>query len=81
MLKLPKQDGYQKLSTILQMIFFLAVMIFPYLLLRKVIHALILRILSLIVLYILSALLTYCVLRPILMRAEAACRRKKKQIR
>ena len=77
LLNLPEQDGIGKVSSAVQLICFLVLFIGIYLLLRKVVHAFILRLLILIVDYIVVSLFTYLCIRPLAIRAENAFRKKK----
>ena len=74
---LPEHDGIGKVSSVIQLICFLVLFIGIYLLLRKVVHAFILRLLILIVDYIVVSLFTYLCIRPLAIRAENAFRKKK----
>ncbi|MBR6718930.1 MAG: hypothetical protein IKI77_11390 [Oscillospiraceae bacterium] len=74
---LPEQDGIGKVSSVIQLICFLVLFIGIYLLLRKVVHAFILRLLILIVDYIVVSLFTYLCIRPLAIHAENAFRKKK----
>ncbi len=75
--KLPEQDGAGKLSSVIQLILFLVLFMTIYLLLRRVVHSLPLRILILIGDYFIVSLFTYLVIRPLMMRLEAALRKRK----
>lgn len=75
--KLPEQDGIGKVSSFVQFLLFLVMFLGIYLLLRKVVHATWLRILILIGDYFVVSLITYLVIRPLAMRAEAALRKHK----
>ena len=74
---IPKQDGIGKAFSVIQLVIFLALFLTVYLLLRKVVHSTLLRILILIGDYFVVSLLTYLVIRPLMMRAEAALRKRK----
>ena len=75
--KLPQQDGTAKLSSVIQLILFLVLFLTVYLLLRRVVHSLPLRILILIGDYFIVSLFTYTVIRPLMMKLEAALRNRK----
>ena len=75
--KLPEQDGVGKVSSVIQLICFLVLFLGIYLLLRKVVHAFVLRLLILIVDYVVVSLFTYLCIRPLAIRAENAFRKKK----
>lgn len=75
--KLPEQDGVGKVSSVIQLICFLVLFLGIYLLLRKVVHAFVLRLLILIVDYVVVSLFTYVCIRPLAIRAEKAFRSKK----
>ncbi|MBP0968471.1 MAG: hypothetical protein J5722_12615 [Oscillospiraceae bacterium] len=74
---IPKQDGIGKAFSVIQLVIFLALFLTVYLLLRKVVHSTLLRVLILIGDYFVVSLLTYLVIRPLMMRAEAALRKRK----
>lgn len=76
-LKIPEQDSIGKVFSVLQLVIFLALFLTVYLLLRKVVHSALLRVLILIGDYFVVSLLTYLVIRPLMMRAEAALRKRK----
>ncbi len=75
--KLPEQDGIGKVSSFIQFAMFLVMFVGIYLLLRKLVHATLLRILILVLDYFVVSLITYVVIRPLAMRAEAAFRKRK----
>ncbi|MCR4758827.1 MAG: hypothetical protein K5705_00900 [Oscillospiraceae bacterium] len=75
--KLPEQDGIGKVSSFIQFALFLVMFVGIYLLLRKLVHATLLRILILVLDYFVVSLITYVVIRPLAMRAEAAFRKRK----
>ena len=76
--QLPEQDSIAKGFSVLQLICFIALFLGIYLPLRKIVHALPLRILILIGDYIIVSLVTFLVIRPLAMHAEAAYRKKRK---
>ena len=75
--KLPEQDGVGKASSFIQFLLFLVMFVGIYLVLRRFVHATWLRILILIADYFTVSLITYLVIRPLAMRAEAALRKRK----
>ena len=73
--KIPQQDGIGKLFTFLQFACFAVLFIVIYLVLRRMVHSTLLRILILAADYFVVSLITYLVIRPLAMRAEAAVRK------
>ena len=73
--KIPQQDGIGKLFTFLQFACFAVLFIVIYLVLRRLVHSTLLRILILAADYFVVSLITYLVIRPLAMRAEAAVRK------
>lgn len=76
-LSLPEKDGVGKLFAVIQLIVFLALFLGIYLILRRFVHALILRILVLLGDYFVVSLFLYLVVKPLCDRAENAMRNKK----
>lgn len=65
-----------KLTALIQLVCFLVIFIGIYLILRKIVHAALLRILILIVDYAVTALITYLFIRPAALKLEAKLKKK-----
>ena len=75
--KLPEEaQNMSKPVALIQLICFLVIFVGIYLLLRKVVHATLLRILILIVDYFVTALITYLVIRPAALKIDAKLKKK-----
>ena len=76
--QIPQQDNIAKFFSVLQFLCFLVLFIGFYLLLRRLVHAFLLRVLILILDYIVVSFVSYLVLRLLFARAEKAMREKQK---
>lgn len=76
--ELPQQDNIAKVFSVLQFLCFLVLFIGLYLLMRRLVHAFLLRILILLLDYVVVSFVSYLVLRPLFARAEKSVREKMK---
>ncbi len=77
-LKLPKQDGAAKVSSVLQFLLFAGMFAGLTVLAWKLFDSTLVRVLCLIPIYIITSLVLYCVIRPLCGKLEDAARRRKR---
>ena len=76
--QVPQQDNIAKVFSVLQFLCFIVLFFGSYLLLRRLVHAFLLRVLILVLDYIVVSFVSYLVLRPLFARAEQSVREKQK---